>query len=420
MVRSLTLISFLSLINASVPFLLLPILTFQLSVGEFGELIILETFIALITPLIQFSIAGFSVEYFKLSEIDFKKYISNTLIVLLAALLLGFFIVFVLADFFVFYFSVNKSWLLLLPFMVFNNVVVLMVVTYFQCSKQYKKYSLFLLGPNFLVLFFTLVFLFFLNLGWQSKLYANLISFLAFSLISLAVIRKELGFSYDKCSIQGVKSNLSFTLPVIPHTVLAGLYFVADRLFISEMLGNSSVAIYAAGLQLAMIMSVIQNSISRAWSPYVLEYLKGPEDDYDLFKFKYKKLYGYMAFASFIVITIGVALASSLYFLIDYILPGDYSESKLVAVYLVAGFCFLGFYKIYTPILWFHKKVGSLSKVTAFVFLINVFLNFVLIPKYGIYGACYATIVSVVCQFIFSLFLVLRIVRQHMKRVAYV
>lgn len=407
-------ISSLTLLNSVLPFILLPILTFQLTLDEYGGLVLLETFMAILTPILQFSIAGLIVEYFKLSKYDFSLYLTNSLILVLPAFILLEVIVFFSSDIMANHFGLHKGWFLMLPVIIFFNITIQTLVIVYQCKKNYKLYALFLLGPNTLTFLLTILLLFFSDLGWESKLYAVSVSFLLFSVLSFYLLIKELDMKW-KLNFSMLSSNLKFTLPIIPHSVAAGMYFMADRLFISELLGNASVAIYAAGMQLAMIMSVVQNSLSKAWTPFVMEFIGGKEEGKISTLKDYSQLYRLMLLACFVVILFGVIISLVIYFLVDYLLPPDYTQAKYLGIMLIGGFCLLGFYKVYSPILWYHKKTGLLSKVTIVVFLMNLILNSLFIPQFGIYGACYATIISIACQFLLTQVLVISIVRNHQR-----
>tara|TARA_R110001592_G_scaffold79795_2_gene238365 strand:- start:11714 stop:12892 length:1179 start_codon:yes stop_codon:yes gene_type:complete len=381
---------------------------------DYGNLIILETLMVILTPIIQFSVSGIVVEFFKLTKDEFKKYISNSLLIAIPAFIGSEVILFFAAEVIAEKFAVNHIWLYFLPIIVLLNLTIQTLTTIYQCEKNYKGYSFFLIGPNLISFILTILFLSIFELGWQSKLYAIAVSFLIFSFIALYILYKG---SYISKNIQMyfVSLNLKFTLSLIPHTLAASLYFVADRLFISDMLGNASVAVYAAGMQLALIMSVVQNSISKAWNPFVLEFMGNmAEKQRDVSK-EYKKLATFMFYGCSVVTIMSVVLATIINFSIVYLLPANYEQSKYLGMMLVGAFCLLGYYKIVSPILWFHKRSSALSKITLVVFFINLLLNYSLIPLYGVYGACYATIISILLQFVFTLLLVTKIASVHIK-----
>lgn len=414
MLLSLSKISIITLFSAIFPFLLLPIITRLVDIKDFGNLVILETLILILTPIIQFSVSGVVVEFFKLTKDEFKKYINNSLLIAIPAFIGAEIIIIFAADVIAEKFSVDKIWLYYLPVIVLLNLSTQTLISIYQCEKNYKGYSFLLIGPNLIIFLFTILFLIVYELGWQSKIYAMSGSYLIFSLVTLYILYKRSHISKN-IDIYLISLNLKFTAPLIIHILAASLYFVADRMFISDLLGNSLVAIYAAGMQLAMVMSVIQNSLSKAWNPFVLEFMGDMVKKQKDFSAEYKKLTSLMFYACFGVTIISLVIATIINFSTVYLLTVDYEQSKYIGMMLVGAFCLLGYYKAVSPILWFHKRSASLSKITLVVFLINFLLNYLLIPVYGIYGACFATIISILFQFTFTLLLVMKITSVHIK-----
>ncbi len=414
MLRSLSIISIITVFSAAFPFLLLPIITRLVDMEDYGNLVVLETFIVILTPIVQFSVSGVVVEFFKLSQDEFKKYVGNALVIAIPTFIMSEFIIFLFANIIGEIFGVNHVWLYFLPIIVLLNLTIQTLASIYQCEKNYKGYSFFLIGPNLISFVLAIIFLSVFEFGWQSKLYAAGLSFFIFSIVALRILYKG---SYISTSIQSyfVSLNLKFTLPLIPHTLAASLYFVADRLFISDLLGNASVAIYAAGMQLALVMSVVQNSLSKAWNPFVLEFMREMGEESRVVLKEYKKLTVFMLYGCSVITIMSIGLAVVINFTIVYLLPENYEQSKYLGMMLVGAFCLLGYYKVVSPILWYHKRSASLSKITLVVFFINLLLNYSLIPEYGVYGACYATITSIFFQFSFTLLLVKRIASTHIN-----
>ena len=412
MLRSLSIISIITVFSAVFPFLLLPIITRMVDMQDYGNLMILETFMVILTPIVQFSVSGIIVEFFKLPKEKFKKYIGNSLIIAIAAFIVSEVILLFSADIIAKSFGVDHIWLYFLPIIVLLNLTIQTLTSIYQCERNYKGYSFFLIGPNLISFILVIILLNVFELGWQSKLYATGGAFFLFSFIALRILYKG---SYISNNIQMyfVSLNLKFTLPLIPHTLAASLYFVADRLFIADLLGNTSVAIYAAGMQLALVMSVVQNSLSKAWNPFVLEFMGQMVEKKENISKGYKKLAVFMFYGCLMITVMSVALASLINFTVVYLLPANYEQSKYLGMMLIGAFCLLGYYKVVSPILWFHKRSSVLSKITVVVFIINLLLNYTLIPLYGIYGACYATIISIFFQFAFTLILVTKIASVH-------
>ena len=266
-----------------------------------------------------------------------------------------------------------------------------------------KKYAFFLIGPTSCTLALTLFLLLKYELGYSSKLYAIGATYIIFSFLSVISLLRDGYVQYSNHpSIKLIKLNLKFTLPLIPHVLSAGLYFAADRLFISKFLSNADVALYAAALQLALVISVIQNSISKGWNPFIMEVLQNKNS----FDESIKKIFKYISIGSLILFFIVLMWAIAVLFISDIIFPSAYGGIESISISLIMAYGFLGLYKLFVPIPLFYKKTTSLSKITMFIFLMNIGLNFILIPIYGIIGAAAATVTSMVAQLLLTLFLV--------------
>ena len=75
-----------SMINAAIPFFLLPILTRYLSPSDYGIVAMFQILTALVLPFVGLSIYGaIRRQYFEREEIDLPAYIGNCLVLLLAA-----------------------------------------------------------------------------------------------------------------------------------------------------------------------------------------------------------------------------------------------------------------------------------------------------------------------------------------------
>ena len=79
-----------SLINASIPFLLIPLLTKKLSTEEYGILSMTTIVLNILTPLVGFSAVGsINRKYFDLANQHFSRYVGNAVYILLISVRQG-------------------------------------------------------------------------------------------------------------------------------------------------------------------------------------------------------------------------------------------------------------------------------------------------------------------------------------------
>lgn len=195
------------------------------------------------------------------------------------------------------------------------------------------------------------------------------------------------------------KRLLRDSWPLILSGVAISIYMRIDQVMIKEMLDTKAVGNYAVAVRLSEVWYFIPMAITSSVFPAIINARKISEK---LYYGRLQKLYDLMTW-----LAIGIALPAT--FLADDIIRllfgTQYQDAAgVLRIYIWAGvFVFLGVasshYLIaenYTRISFFRTFIGA---------IVNVILNIILIPKYGINGAAMATVVSYFVS-VFSIILV--------------
>jgi O-antigen/teichoic acid export membrane protein len=198
---------------------------------------------------------------------------------------------------------------------------------------------------------------------------------------------------------QYIKESLHFSIPLIPH--VAGVFFIsmADRFFIAGELGVAQAGIYMLAAQLATVVSLVHESINRAFLPWLFEKLtlNKSEDKRMIVKFTY------LWFATILAST------PLLFFIgpnIVIVIAGpEYSEAGNVFGWLALGHSFGGMYAMLNCYIYFSKKTYSLSIVTLFSGILNIILLVFFLKIYGLVGAGIAFSISMLVRFFLTWFL---------------
>ena len=161
-----------------------------------------------------------------------------------------------------------------------------------------------------------------------------------------------------------------------------------DQVMIKEIMDTGAVGNYAVAVRLSEVWYFIPMAITSSLFPAIIDAKKISEK---LYYERLQKLYALMTW-----LAIGIALPIT--FLADDIIRllfgMQYQDAAgVLVIYVWAGvFVFLGVassqYLIvenYTRISFFRTAIGA---------IVNVGLNIILIPKYGINGAAMATLIS--------------------------
>ena len=169
---------------------------------------------------------------------------------------------------------------------------------------------------------------------------------------------------------------------------------MSDRLFISYYLGTEEVGMYAVGVQVAMIVFIIQHAFNQAWAPYLFNKLKSEsvENNISIVKISY------LAFGFFLTLPFVVDMLSSPIFF--YVIDQKFNNAIQYVFWVALGFGFLGMYKVVTNYIFYEKKGFLLSVMTFFSLVVNLILNYFLLHKYGAIGVAYATAITIFIFFI--------------------
>jgi O-antigen/teichoic acid export membrane protein len=83
-------------------------------------------------------------------------------------------------------------------------------------------------------------------------------------------------------------------------------------------------------------------------------------------------------------------------FLFDLRVNDKFGEGKMVIPIVMAALAIQGIYFFSIPFYITTNRTKALSVITIISALINIALNFILIPVYGLVGAAYSTLLSYV------------------------
>lgn len=196
-----------------------------------------------------------------------------------------------------------------------------------------------------------------------------------------------------KFSSKIAKRLLRDAWPLILSGLIISIYMKVDQIMIKEILNNSAVGQYAAAVRLSEAWYFIPSIICTSLFPAIINAKLHSEK---LYVSRLQRLFDLM-------VILGLAVVVPVTLLSDWgvhLLYGDEfsSTAAVLNIHIWAGiFVFLGV----ANQKWFISENLQIYTILCLGLgmVSNVVLNLVLIPKYGILGAAYATLIS---QFISS------------------
>ena len=203
--------------------------------------------------------------------------------------------------------------------------------------------------------------------------------------ITNAVKGKRIHFKYWKYA-------LVICIPLVPNVLSVHILGSSDRIIITKLCGSEATAIYSIAYSCANIVSVLINSMNKAWAPWFLDSLH--HGDHQSIK-KIMKPYFYVyVFFSFMVLLFCPEIIT--------ILGGNrYYEAIWVLPPLILGMLFQFIYTMFVQAEFYEKKTISVSIGTMIAAVLNVVLNFIFIPIFGYSAAAYTTLVGYFVLFLY-------------------
>jgi len=140
-----------NILNAAIPFLLLPILTTYLSKEEFGTLENVNVLMLITSPFILLGInSAISTAYFRLEKEKLPAYISSGLVISFFGSVLVFFLFLILHTYIKKLTGVPLHWILLVPVLCLLQTVNFVVLILYQSMKKPLSYGKFQISNTLL------------------------------------------------------------------------------------------------------------------------------------------------------------------------------------------------------------------------------------------------------------------------------
>ncbi|MBY7792380.1 flippase [Vibrio fluvialis] len=190
------------------------------------------------------------------------------------------------------------------------------------------------------------------------------------------------------------KKSLSLNLlktsyPMMFAASIGLLYSLQDQYFIKYFLGEYELGLYAVGIKFVLILVVLPTLISNVFYPsLVSKYHSGKHVEYNN---QLQAMY-------LLFFIIGLVLYSFLYFSSEMIvikLFGDEFKDSVLIMQIYSLLLVVSFFQsLNNKVLILNDLQSVIFKRATFALIINAVLNFILIPKFGIKGAAYSTVMS--------------------------
>lgn len=166
------------------------------------------------------------------------------------------------------------------------------------------------------------------------------------------------------------------------------VYTQVDRLMIKQYLGVAEVGIYTIGVQLSTILAILLAPVQNSLFPKMME----------LYRRDYKEYYNFYLFSNTLITQFYLVVTVISIFVVKLLFGYVYAQEYTPAIGVYSILAVSIFIKANGSLQTGHMTLKNITKKsfykTLISLVINIVLNAILIPRYGIDGAAIATLIT--------------------------
>jgi O-antigen/teichoic acid export membrane protein len=234
-----------------------------------------------------------------------------------------------------------------------------------------------------------LVFILQFHMGIEGVFLAGLAASVLTWLVLLPDILKNLEVRISRALLG---SLLRFGIPFVPTGLASMVTQVIDRPILLALTNAATVGVYQANYKLGIFMMLFVSMFQYAWQPFFLKNAARP--DARILFGKVLTAFLLAASAIFIVLSLFIENIVKMSIFGMHLVGRDFWEGLPIVPIILLAYLFNGLYINFMAGIQIEKKTQFMPIVTGAGALVNVAANFFLIPKFGYFGAAWATLVS--------------------------
>ena len=370
-----------------VSFLLLRLYTSKLKTSEYGTydfLVTLSTFLLpIITMLMEESMFRFLIDA---EDLKSKKRVITATIAYTAVGTLAFSIIAGIVM------GIMKyEYAVVFLLFIISNVLIGLSNALARGTGKIKLYSFsnFILGASTIVL--NIVFIVNFKLGVSGLLWSNTVANSVTAIVVLMKLHLPQFISIKDLNKKTLSEMLRYSIPLVPNNLSWIIISLSDRLMLTWMAGANANGIYSIANKFPNIIYTFYGFFSTAWKESAARILK--EDNKTQY---YNSIYRDI---KFFLKAIVLGLIATMPFAFPLLVDSSYNEAYIYIPILVISIYYTNMSNFYGGIFTAYKNTKIMGSTTVVAAIINVGLNLILIPKFGIWAATLSTLISNVIVF---------------------
>lgn len=208
-------------------------------------------------------------------------------------------------------------------------------------------------------------------------------------------------FSIKKFDKSLLRELLLIGLPLLPNVIMYWVFNSCDKVMITNIIGIDEAGVYAVGSKLGSASQLIYIAFAGGWQFFAFSTMKEKNQ-----VASNSKIFELLGVVSFSMTTL---MCATSYVFFDILFPVDYINGYIIAPYLFMGPLIQMLCQTAHSQFLIIKKTWPSTIILGVGVLVNLSLNLVLIPIYGIEGAAIATLLGYCATCIIDIIVLSRI-----------
>jgi O-antigen/teichoic acid export membrane protein len=379
-------------ISRLIAIFLIPVYTVYLGRTGFGKI---ETIIALTSVLAIVLRMGITSAFFRF-YFDSEDDAHRTLVVrtsfwfTMGMATLGLAIGFIAADAFSRWLHLGDPWLVRAGFVgLWAQMNYAQLTALFRVEERPVQFAIASVANVLITIGATIALVVGAHKGAIGAVIGNFLGTLVVYLALLGYRRYQLGFQFSRSLLRAMNR---FGLPLVPAALSLWAINLIDRFFISAYKGQAENGVYSLAVRISSVIIFVMTAFQLAWPAFAYSI----KDDREA-----RRTYSYvLTYLLFLTCWLSLALGALAPWIVDIFDPKDHFGRSADAVPVL---CFaLAAYSGYSVL---AIGIGRMRQtqynwaVSGAAAAVNIVLNVILIPRYGMMGAAVATLAAYLALF---------------------
>lgn len=276
-------------------------------------------------------------------------------------------------------------------FMIGSGMIILwaarqILLTYFQIFRQMEKYIayviLYFLGEIGLISYFV-----WNGYGLSGALAGVILANLLVVLLMLSNILGQIGFSGIKVS--QIREYFAIGLPYVPMILFIWIMSTSNRYFIGIFQDASMVGLFSTTYSLTTLVMIFISAITFALEPTISK-LRDEEEIGAVRQYLSQSL----KFSMLFIIPCAVGISVLGESILQTMTKPEFTPGAVIIPILSIGMISHAIFSLFSSVLLMAKRTIYTTYSTGVAAILNIVLNIILIPSYGIWGAAITTMIT--------------------------